>query len=76
MDLPRYFVVGMRPVKFVSTSDGGMDVLALDWSSGEFVRQMQYLTRCMHGDAEVDEVEEADFNAQVEKLREEIRAGR
>lgn len=75
MELPRYFVVGMRPVKFVSTPDGGMDVLALDWKTGEFVRQMQYLTRCMHGDPEVDEIEQADFDAQVEKLRAEIRQG-
>ena len=34
MDLPRYFIVGNRPVKFVKTEDGGMSVQVFDWSNG------------------------------------------
>ena len=30
MDLPKYFIVGNRPVKFVETEDGGMTVQAFD----------------------------------------------
>lgn len=74
MDLPRYFIVGERPVKFVSTPDGGMDVLALDWKTGEFVREMRYLARCTHGDPEVDEVEQAAFDEKVAREVAEIRA--
>jgi hypothetical protein len=74
MELPRYFIVGERPVKFVSTPDGGMDVLALDWKTGEFVREMRYLSKCSEGGGEVDEVEEAAFLAKVAQEVAEIRA--
>lgn len=69
MELPRYFRVGDRPVKFVATPDGGMDVLALDWDTGQFVRAMQYLTRCMEGDVEVDELEEAEWLEHLKKMK-------
>lgn len=74
MELPRYFFVGERPVKFVATADGGMDVLALDWKTGEFVREMRYLSKCSQGGGEVDEVEEAEFTAKVAREVAEIRA--
>ena len=74
MDLPRYFIVGERPVKFVATADGGMDVLSLDWQTGTFVREMRYLTKCSQGGGEVDEVEEPEFEAKVAKEVAEIRA--
>jgi hypothetical protein len=45
MDLPRYCIVGARPVKAIETEDGGMDILAYDWSTGEFARHMEFLTR-------------------------------
>lgn len=72
MQLPRYFKVGLRPVKFVATPQGGMDVLALDWKTGEFVRAMQYLSRCCEGDPEVDDMEENEFLEYVKQLRKEI----
>lgn len=65
MDLPRYFVVGERPVKFVATADGGQDVLAFDWRTGAFVREMRYLSKCSLGGGDVDEVTEAEFEAKV-----------
>lgn len=73
MVLPRYFKVGARPVKFVSTPAGGMDVLAFDWKTGQFVRAMQYLSRCSEGDPEVDDMEEGEFLEYVKKLRSEIK---
>jgi len=69
MDLPAYFIVGARPVKAVRTADGGLDVLAYDWESGGFVREMGYLTRITFPDAEVDAVGEADFESAVARLR-------
>lgn len=72
MDLPRYFVVGARPVKLVATPEGGLDVLALDFQSGEFVRELGYLSRCLGGDVEADEVAAAEFDARVAQLRKEL----
>lgn len=69
MDLPRYFVVGMRPVKFVAVEGGGMDVLAYSWETGSFVRELSYLSRCLAGAGEIDEVDAAEFEARVAALR-------
>jgi len=74
MDVPRYFIVGERPVKFVATADGGMDVVALDFKTGGFVRAMRYLSQCSQGGGEVDEVDEAVFEAKVAQVLAEIRA--
>lgn len=73
MILPRYFRVGERPVKFVATESGGMDVLAWDWQKKEFVREMKYLSRCFEGDPEVDDMEEDEFLELVKTLRNESR---
>ncbi len=69
LDLPRFAIVGSRPVKAIDTPDGGMDVLAYDWESGEFVRDMQYLTRLFMPDGEVELVSEAQFDQAVKALR-------
>lgn len=75
MDLPRYFLVGDRPVQFVATADGGLDVLALDWATGAFVRDMGYLSRCHLGGGEVDEVDAEEFAAKVASLVASIAPG-
>jgi hypothetical protein len=33
-----YYKVGDRPIKLVSRNDGRMDVLAMNWETGEFER--------------------------------------
>ncbi len=68
MELPRYFIVGERPVKFIATPEGGMDVVAWDWKLRKFTRHMEYLTRCSQGDPEVDEVEATAFLLQLGKI--------
>lgn len=73
MDLPRYCIVGARPVKAIETEDGGMDVLAYDWSTGEFTRDMGYLTRVSLPDEEVEIVSPDEFEAYVAKLRAKLR---
>lgn len=72
MDLPIYCIVGDRPVKAVETEDGGMDVLAYDWTTGEFRREPGYLHRVVTPDAEVDIVTEKAFEAQVALLRQRL----
>lgn len=65
----RYFTVNDRPVKFVILPDGGMDVLALNMRTGEFERDMNYLTRCVCGYGDVDELDEAQFLTCVAVIR-------
>ncbi|MBD1838855.1 hypothetical protein H6F78_18135 [Coleofasciculus sp. FACHB-64] len=71
MDLPLYCIVGDRPVKAIETEDGGMDVLAYEWDTGEFKRAMQYLSKITLGDGEIDYVSEQEFEQYVEKLRQQ-----
>ena len=71
MDLPRYFIVGKRPVKFVGTEDGGMAVKVFDWSNGSFVDNLDYLTKAIYSD-ETQEVTEEQFLSHVESLRKSI----
>jgi hypothetical protein len=70
MELPMYCIVGDRPVKAVSTSDGGMDVLAYDWDTGDFERDLTYLNNIIQGGLEVTVVTEAEFNRRVQELAE------
>ena len=69
--LPMYCIVGRRPVMAFETPDGGMDIQAFDWDTGEFEREIGYLTTILLGDA--DHVSEAEFNEHVEELRRELR---
>ncbi|MBD2740011.1 hypothetical protein [Coleofasciculus sp. FACHB-1120] len=71
MDLPIYCIVGDRPVKAIETEDGGMDVLAYEWDTGEFKRAMQYLSKITLGDGEIDYLSEKEFEQYVEKLRQQ-----
>lgn len=67
--LPKFFIVGRRPVKAVPTPSGGMDILAFDWGTGGFVRGGEYLTRISFPDGEVDQVDEEEFERRVEELQ-------
>lgn len=67
-DLYGFYIFGDRPVKFVKTEDGGMDILAYEWESGTFIRDLDYLDRIWYGN-DVEEVSEEEFNEYVEKLK-------
>ena len=71
MDLPRYFIVGNRPVKFVKIEDGGMSVQVFDWSNGNFVRNLHYLLEAIYSD-ETKEVTKEQFLSHVDSLRKSI----
>jgi len=72
LTLPLYCIVGRRPVMAVETAEGGMDIQAFNWQTGEFDRDMSYLTAIMFGDDDTDHVEEAEFFERVEALRKEL----
>lgn len=70
MELPIYAIVGDRPVKAISTPEGGMDVLSFNWETGEFERDIKYTTTLVSPmDEDVEFVDEETFNQKVEELR-------
>ncbi|MBN1803406.1 MAG: hypothetical protein JW891_17985 [Candidatus Lokiarchaeota archaeon] len=68
LTLPRFFIFGRRPVKFIGTPDGGMDVLVFDWESGGFKRDLNYLSKYFEHSPEIEEVSEEHFIAFVKHL--------
>ncbi|MFX0018908.1 MAG: hypothetical protein ACFFAK_06200 [Promethearchaeota archaeon] len=70
--LPLFMIFGRRPVKFISTPEGGMDILAFDWESGEFERDLSYLSKLFKYSPECDEVTEEEFDMYVKKLISQI----
>ncbi|OQY89946.1 MAG: hypothetical protein B6D38_05110 [Anaerolineae bacterium UTCFX1] len=75
MDLPRYYIVGLRPVKVIRTNDGGMAIYAFNWETGSFELAMKYLFRLEKArNDDVERVSEEEFSRKVEELRKEIAA--
>jgi hypothetical protein len=73
-DLPRYYILGGRPVKIVETENGGLGVYALSLMTGEFVLAMRYLAEVSKIDRDdVEQVSVDKFNEYVEKLLIELR---
>ncbi len=71
--LPLFMIFGRRPVKFIPTPDGGIDILAFDWESGDFKRDLSYLSKFFKHSPESEEVTEEEFDLYVKKLINEIR---
>lgn len=73
MKLPRYYILGKRPVKIVETENGGMGAYGLNLETGEFELNMLYYLRVTKADNEnAVRVSEEEFFARVEELRKEI----
>ena len=70
LGLPRYYAVNDRPIQFVATPEGGMDVLVMNLRTGEFERNMDYLwvmtARGSKPHADVDSLSEAQFKRLVQ----------
>lgn len=71
IELPVFCLVGARPVKAVKTEEGGADILALDWETGELTRNMDYLRNVLWGEGDVEYLEEEQFDQAVEAIRQE-----
>lgn len=69
---PEYYAVNDRPVKMIPTPDGGRTVLVMNMKTGEFERDISYLSRCYNPDLDVDQFSEVEFNQYIEQLRNEI----
>lgn len=76
LGLPRYYAVNDRPLKFVATPEGGMDVLVMNLRTGEFERNLDYLwvmtARGSKPHADVDSLDEAAFNRLVQMHLDEL----
>lgn len=69
MDLPRYYLLGILPIKLVPTPEGGMTVLRMSWESLAFEYGNEHLDRLMLGTGDVERVTEDEFIQHVESLR-------
>ena len=68
-NLPRYFIIGLRPVKVVRNEEGGVGCLAYDWDTGEFKLAWDYLDRIFFGKGDdIEEVSAIEFEKSVEEL--------
>ena len=72
LDLPWYFAINDRPAMAIRTEDGGMDVLRLNVSTGEFERDWEALSIVFEGGRDVDKLTEDEFNALVKQHRDRI----
>jgi hypothetical protein len=68
----KYYLVNDRPVRFILTPEGSMDVQALNMRTGEFERAMEYLSKIMAPFADVDSISETDFNVRVTQVRKNL----
>lgn len=67
-----YYTVNDRPVKIVPTANGGKTVLVMNWHTGEFERDLSYLSRCYNPEQDVDRLSEEMFEKYVKKLGDKI----
>lgn len=69
---PWYYAVNDRPVKIVELPDGGADMLVFDWSTGGFVPDRSYFGHVARHGNDVDQLDEAEFEARLRTLRRPI----
>ena len=67
-----YYTVNDRPVKIVSTIDGGRKVLVMDLQTGKFKPDMSYLSRCYNPEQDVDRLSKTAFEQYVIELKRRI----
>jgi hypothetical protein len=66
----KYYISGIRPIRFVSLANGDLYVLRFNWETGVFEPGLEYLAKCSMGDDEVDEFEtKEEFIQYLEGLR-------
>lgn len=68
-----YYTVNDRPVKIVSTPNGGKRVLVMNLYTGEFEPDMSYLSRCYNPEQDVDRFSATMFDQYVKELRDTIK---
>lgn len=69
MELPRYYTVGPRAIKFVAGANGGMSVLKMNSKSGVFEYGMEFFARATSSDSDAERLSEDEFIQYVESVR-------
>jgi hypothetical protein len=69
VSLEGYYIVGRRPVWIFRTPEGGLDCQVYDWATGDFTRDMSYLSRVFGYSPEIDEVSRERFEQIVAGYR-------
>lgn len=60
---------------WVATENGGLDILVMDLDTGEFERDMSYLTKSdkqFNPFGDIDEITEEEFKAIVSRIRQQL----
>ena len=71
METPKFCKVGDRPVKALLENDG-FGIYVFDWTTGNFILDLSYIEKIYFGKGDdVEEVTESEFNAYVDKLKQE-----
>jgi hypothetical protein len=67
---PKFCLIGLRPVMVVATPEGGLDILALNWGTLRFEREMHLMHKVLcPQDEEVRFIDSQEFRAKVEEFR-------
>ena len=71
-ELIEYYAVNDRPVKVITTSQGGGDVMVMNMRTGEFERDLSYGYRIREPGKDVDKFTEQEFDDYVLVLKQYI----
>lgn len=72
MENSKYYIVGVRPIKAVTNTQGGLGIYALDWDTWKFEINFRYLDHIYgfyKGDVDTREATKEEFDRYVEQLR-------
>lgn len=74
MENSKYYIVGVRPIKAVMNSQGGLGIYAFNWDTRKFEINFRYLDHIYgfyKGDVDINETTKEEFDRYVEQLRTE-----
>ena len=60
---PKYYALNDRPGKIFETADGGLDVVALDMRTGEWIRDYDFMDGVYGHGRDVDKLTKEEFDA-------------
>jgi hypothetical protein len=69
MQVPQYFIVGIRPIKFVRGPGDSLVVLKMSWDTGAFENGIEYYERALFGRDDAERVTEDEFIQRTEAWR-------
>lgn len=71
-DPPWYYLIDERPARIARNVEGGLELVVLDFASGDLRVDPPLLQRCLSPDASVVEIDAGTFEARVASLRSQL----